>query len=246
MARAMKPTVISTLQGRSKQFCWRFIQLQPMHMTHDECLHLLAPTYHHELLKTAASVAEIERNGSNYMTVEIPYKLDGIDHPKIDLTMRTHEGQEPPLRPRAAKWQGQCPLAIQRKVTDWAEHYLRHTRMCATVNWVVEKLGEMCETGHQVRYLWPAVLHLAAKSDSEDTKKWVDKYGIRVVPRAMPQITPAFRRILTETSEWLAQGVLLEEVKPMEYHQVYPSRDSVYSFTLELEGTEVVLARSDP
>lgn len=244
MPKPMRDDVVNDLKSRAYVFGDRFLQLQPMDMTHDECLHLVAPTYHHELLKTAATVASIAGPDASYLTIEIPYALDGVSRPTVDLTMRTHQGYEPPLRPRDPKWQPQCPLEIQKKVTDWTENYLRHSRMAATTQWVVEKLQEMCDTGHQIRSIWPAILHLTAKSENENTQRWVEKFGIRQTPRNLPQITPAFRRILNDCSEWCAQAVLLDEVKRMEYGQVVPSRDRCYSFTLELEGTEVVLTRA--
>lgn len=244
-SKSIREHVATKMKDKVKQFGWRMLQLQGFHMSHEEVLHLTAPSHHHEILKTAATIATIQ-GGNSYMTLRAPYTLDGVEKPTFDLTMRTHDGQEPPLRPRYPEWQPHCDIAIRKKATDWLEHYLKHTRMTATTCWVVDKLAEICETGHQVRFIWPAILHLTAKSGDEVVEKWVDKYGIRTVPKMVPQITPAFRKILTDTSEWCAQAVLLEEIKRVEYYQVVPSPDERYVFSLHLEGTEVVLPRIDP
>lgn len=244
MANAIRSQVQSTMKQRADAFGLRMLQLQPFDMSHDECLHLLAPTYHHEILKTAATVAELSPASHAYITVRVPYTLDGVENPTFDLTMRTHAGKEPPLRPRSPTWQP-CDLAIQKKVTDWGEHYLRTMRMTATVRWIVERLSEICDTGHQVRYVWPAILHLCSDTSCEDTRKWAQKYAARTVPRAVPQITPAFRKILMDASEWCAQAVLLSEIKGQEHGEVTINYDKCFQFTLQLEGNvEVVLSRA--
>lgn len=243
MAKAMHDAVLTAMKSRVDTFHWRMLQLQPFHLTHQECLDLVAPKHHHELLWTAAEVADVKGNIAD-MPVEIPYTLDGVHRPIFDLRMRTHEGIDPPLVPRQPKWQGGS-LETQMKVTNWVDWYLRQGRMSATTKFVIEQLATICDTGHQVRFIWPAVLHLTAGSDDEKVRRWVDKHGVRVTPRHMPTITPAFRKVLTETSEWCAQAVLLSEVKKMEQHQVFISYHTAYPFTLQLEETGVALTRDN-
>lgn len=242
MANAIKPYVVTHLKGAADIFGWRMMQLQPFHMTHDECLHLVAPSFHHELLKMAASVADL-RAGVGDMPVGIPRIIDGVDTPYIDLRMRTHEGNEPPLRPRAPLWQA-CKPEIQQKVIDWATHHLVTGRKTETVKWVLDWLVEKCDTGAQVRYLWPAVLHLASVSDDEAVVKWTEKYGPRTTPRSLPRVSPEMRKLLGDTSEWCAQAVLLSEIKQVEQHEVVISRNTVYPFTLSVDGRDVVMARA--
>lgn len=211
-------------------------------MTHQECLDLLAPKHHHELLWNAASIARISSDADE-MVVQIPHVLDGVANPEFCLMMRTHEGQEPPLQPRAPVWRS-CDPAIQQKVIGWATWYLKQTRMTRTVQWLVDWLFENCDNGHQIRFLWPAILHLTAKSDNSDVEAWVKKYGLRVVPRNMPRITPEIRRILTETSEWCAQCVLIEDVKKAAHQQTTISYNNNYEFNVHTsEDSFVVLTR---
>jgi hypothetical protein len=244
MATPMNDKVVGELKTRAAVFGWRMKQLQPFHMTHQECLDLVCPSHYHEILWNAARVADIEGDITD-MTITIPHEIDGVSHPKFDLMMRTHEGREPPLRPRGPAWLS-CDPAIHNKVIAWATHSLVVNRQAATVKWVVEHLQEICDTGHQIRYLWPAVLHLCAGSANEDVHKWVDKYGQRIAPRSMPKITPQVRKILGDTSEWCAQAVLLSEIPAIQQHEVVISERERYSFELDIDGIEpstVVLTR---
>lgn len=240
---AIKSQVVAGLKEQVTLFGWRMAQLVEFKMTHDECLHLLAPAWHHELLKTAADVAQINASYA-YMTVEIPYEIDGIARPTVDITMRTHGGKDPPLNPKHPKWHA-CDPAIQRKVIAWAENYFATTRMAATTKWVIDQLAEMCDTGHQVRYLWPAVLHLASKSGHDEVEKWSAKYGVRVAPRNMPMITPAFRKILADTSQWCAQAAMLDEIKQQDFDQVTIAKDRCIAFDLKLQDMTVSLVRDN-
>lgn len=238
MAKAINDSVVSALKTRAAAFGGRFKRLQEFDMTHDELLHLTAPTYHHELLKTAASVASVSA-ANNVMKVNAPYVLDGVHHPQVDLRFVTYQGKEPPLRPKHPEWQP-CDPAIQQKVTRWYEHYLKHSRMVSTVKWLVEHLNEICDNGHQIRCLWPAVLHLAAKSEDEKVQKWIEKYGVRVSPRSMPRITPELRKILGDTSEWCAQGVLLEDIKIAEMKECTISWGRSEPFLLDIGTARAV------
>jgi len=241
MAKAMNDTVVSALTNRAGTFGWRFKQLKNFHFTHDEMLHLTAPAFHHELLKTAATVADVASTQGT-MKVHAPYMLDGVERPQIDLRMVTFEGKEPPLMPKTPTWQP-CDLAIQKKVTDWYEHFLYTGRMVSTVKWLVGHLNDICDNGHQVRCLWPAILHLAAKSEDEKVQKWVDKYGVRITTRTMPRITPKLRNILGDTTEWCAQGVLLEEIKKAEMGQCIISWGKPEPFRLDIGDKVVQLTR---
>ena len=234
MAKVMSDSVTFVLKEKANEFRRRFKQMKTFSMTHQEVLDLTAPSYHHELLRTAAKVANVSASQGT-MEVYVPYVLDGIERPQIDLRMVTFEGREPPLMPRNPEWQP-CALTIQRKVTDWYDHYLRIGRMCATVRWVVDHLNEICDNGHQIRARWPAVLHLAAKSGDEKVEKWIEKYGVRVATRSMPSITRELRQILTETSEWCAQGVLLEEIKDATMGEVTISWGKQEPFLLNVGG----------
>lgn len=242
MPKPMKDDVVEALRSRAGTFGWRMMQLQPFDVTHQQFLDLVCPKHHHQLLWEAAAVANIATSEDDIPLV-IPRTIDGIHNPKFDFKMRTHEGNEPPLRPRDPTWRS-CDPIVQEKVVAWVEHYLVTTRMTSTVRWLVEYLTEICDTGYQMRYLWPAILHLCAGTAKSEVHAWVDKFGVRTVPRNLPSLSPAFRKLLGETSEWCAKAVLLEEIQAAQYGQVFPSRNCGYEFTLSLDEHKIVLSRS--
>jgi hypothetical protein len=210
--------VLADLMSRSEIMMHRMLQLAHFDMTHRECLQLIAPPEHIDILSSVSDIADVA-SSQQWMRVEVPYVLDGVPKPSVLLYMRTHEGVEPPLRPRVAKWHGQQP-DIERKITAWLEQRYVNGRLCRTVKYVLGELQTLCDTGHQIRYLWPAIMHLTVGTDNDHTRRWVNKYGAYRAVKNAPAIPPELRKAMQDTATWLTQAALLAEVPPAKIGQV--------------------------
>jgi hypothetical protein len=223
--------VFEDLKNRTQSvMMWRMLQLAHFDLTHRECLQLIAPPQHIDILFSVSDIADVQ-SSQDWMTVDVPYELDGVRNPSMLLYMRTHEGIEPPLRPRKIKWHGKQP-EIEKKVTTWLEQRLIHGRLSATTKYVLGELQKLCDTGHQIRYLWPAIMHLTVKSESDHTGRWVDKYGAYRAVKSAPSISPELRKAMQDTSTWLTQASLLAEVPEAKVGQVMPEKCGHQAFKI--------------
>lgn len=174
-------------------------------MTHDECLQLVAPPGDIDLLKRAADVAELSAH-DDWMYVDVPAMLDGCSFPQVALMMRTHEQKIPPLRPRAPLWRG----TDHGKVTTWLEQRLVIGRRFGTTRHVLNWLRNNCDTGHQVRYMFPAVMHLCGNVHKyERLDRWVDKFGAYRACKHTPAVTPKMKAAIQDASALLTACALM-------------------------------------
>jgi hypothetical protein len=223
--------VLADLMQRSEVMMHRMLQLAHFDLTHRECLQLIAPPEHIDILCSVSDIADVTSSHS-WITVNVPYYIDGVSNPEVLLYMRTHEGVEPPLRPRVAKWHGKQP-DIEQKVIAWVEQRLIHGRLCRTTKYVLGELQKLCDNGHQIRYLWPAIMHLTVGTDNDHTRRWVSKYGAYRAVKNAPAIPPELRKAMQDTATWLTQAALLAEVPPAEIGPVQIERPSLTAgFTL--------------
>lgn len=229
MAKGLPDRVVTDLKDRVSTMTYR---MQALHgefpMTHRECLELVAPPQHIEFLMSATEWADVSSH-ENEMSVTVPYEIDGVFHPMVDLKMRTHAGKEPPLRPRLPRWHA-VDDRLQKMVITWVDHRLATTRMAAAVEWVIEELALRCDSGQQVRYLWPAIMHLCKLSESEHTLRWVDKNGAYRAVKSTPHIGPHLRKALHATSEWLTKASLIDTIEEPRMGQVGITMSQRYDF----------------
>lgn len=245
---AMHPLVVTAAKQAVHTMLWRHLQLNEFTMTHDECLRLVAPPEHFEVLKTASQYVDVEASEGNIF-VEIPRTVDGVDMPKVTLRMRTHEGIEPPLRPRTPVWHSSDPETCDKVIT-WAQHRLHHGRMAAATTWVLEQLAERCDRGEQMRYLWPSVMLLVdlCRDDSETKWKvgaWKSKFGIYKAVKNTPSINPVLRKAIVDCSQWLTQGLMLAEVPQAKPGFVTCAMARTYQFWLGHETEDAVILERD-
>lgn len=215
MPKAIPDKVVTQLRSQVEVMLYRHLQLHPFDMTHDECLRLIAPSEHIEILKSVAQYADVSSH-NDWVNLTVPYEIDGRDHPQVTMMMRTHEGVEPPLRPRAPVWRGFAPHHIQNKVINWMTHRLYHGRMASTSLYVLDTINNICDKGEQVRYLWPAVMHLFTSEQNEHAQRWRDKFGHYKGVKNTPGIEPALRKAMIETSTWLTQASLIADIPAQE------------------------------
>ena len=87
--------------------------------------------------------------------------------PKVMLYMRTHSGKSPPLRPQNVMWQPSKDGAV--KVIHWLHKRLEIGKRFGIAEKVLRMLSDVCDSGAQVRYLWPVVMHLTKGTTNEQT-----------------------------------------------------------------------------
>lgn len=195
----------------------RMLNLIPWSMTHVECLELIAPPEHIDTLRNAAKYADISASTS-WLHMTIPDTLGGVASPELHLCMRTHRGVSPPLMPRTTQWHNDAPGAT--KVINWMTHRLAYGRLASMSGHVLRTLARKCDTGAQVRFLWPAVLQLCQpipnfESLSERLAVWSERNAEFKPCRSAPALTSVFRQALQETSEYLTSASLLgKDIQP--------------------------------
>ena len=189
----------------------RMLNLIPWSMTHDECLELVAPPEHVDILRNASKYADISAS-EGWLGIVVPTTLDGTKVPSVHLYMRTHKGVAPPLKPRDPQWNKEAPGAT--KIMDWMTRRMTYGRLAAMSEYVLNLLAQKCDTGAQVRFLWPAVLQLCQPLQynpdlSERIAAWSERNSEFKPVRTAPALTSAFRQALQETSEYLTSAALL-------------------------------------
>lgn len=206
---AMHRDVYSFMEGSLDVLLDRMKCLIPFEMTHRECIELVAPAEHIEILTNAAKYADIQAS-EDYMRLHIPATVDGETHLEVHLQMRTHGQKEPPLRPRTPQW---TPgLAAGDKVIAYTEQRLVLGRRFGLAYYVLNELDRLCDSGSQMRYLWPVCMHLVKGAlDDSRTGKWAEKFAHFKACRSTPAISPQLKQAIQDTSALLTSAVLMGE-----------------------------------
>ena len=185
----------------------RMLALHPFNMTHEECLELVAPPEHHTILRDASSIAWVH-SSVDWMTVTVP------GNGEVLLQMRTHGQKEPPLVPRSPKWH---PCEPGERVIQWVQKRIEIGKQFALAKWVLGELADKCETGAQVRYLWPSVLLLCDGDYSDDytgekTKKWKAKNAAFKPQRSLPVLSQGLKEAIRTASATLTASSMIDEI----------------------------------
>lgn len=207
---AIHDKVVEDLCARVQTMLTRHMCLAHFHMTHRECLETIARPDHIDALMSLADVAKVPVY-AEWVQVATPFELDGTENLRVQFYMRTHESKLPPLLPRFASWR-YPGTSITARVADWMNTRLVNGRLAATTQEIIKHLSHSCDSGQQIRYMYPAILHLAALSDHDRTKAWVAKFGAHKAVKSTPPVEPFWRKAMIETSTWLTQASLLDEV----------------------------------
>jgi len=218
----------------------RMVGLIPFDLTHQECIRLVAPSDHIDILTNAATYADV-RSDEKWMWLHVPAVVDGESHLRVNLHMRTHAQKEPPLRPRAPYWQLPTEpgaMAAGEKVIAWATKRLELGRRFGIAQHVLYKLAVDCGTGTEIRYLWPAVMYLCSNCDPENrVGKWAEKHAAYKPVRYAPQVSPQLKRMIQDSSALLTSAVLIgEDAQPLEHGEVEISIWDLPPFQFEGEN----------
>jgi hypothetical protein len=194
----------------------RQVGLLPFGMTHVECLQLVAPKEHHEVLTTAAKYANV-KSSQDYMLLNIPAEVDGETGQQVFLMMRIPPEIEPPLCPRDPQWQ---PQQTGEKVIEYLSARYALGRKFGLVRHVLYELNRICDNGTQVRNILPGVLHLCELTDNlnfpEKVEAWAAKHAAFKPCKTLPALTPALKAAVREASAVLAVASLLGSDVPEE------------------------------
>lgn len=211
--KAIKDPVSTHMREVIKKMFIRRVALIPFDLTHEECIELIADEDIIPLLMTAGKHADFQAS-KKFIPVHIPeLAFENADHSRVNtyIMMRTHGKKEPPLIPRNVRWHPGTPGAekIIRYITQWVALNLQYA--CATE--ALNCLIRLCETGQQVRYLWPPVLHLCTaldKSASGDPAiDWGERHAEFKKPTWLPALTQPMRAVLQEGTKAITASALI-------------------------------------
>jgi hypothetical protein len=189
-----------------------FLRTLSFDMTHDECINLVAPSDHVDILKKASEYANIV-SAESWMEVSVPAAIDGVEagYVKVLLFMRTHEEKRPPLKPRYPEWQ---PGQAGPKVIEWLTKRYEIGRRFGTVRHVLHRLNMDCDNGHQLRYIFPAVLHLCKAGAHPRMDRWMEKFAAYKPCKHTPALSPELKRAVQDSSALLTSMALIGEDVP--------------------------------
>lgn len=206
---AMHYDVLHHMRERIEMKRDLMLRLVPFDLTHDECIHLVAPHEHVPILIGAAQYADIT-TAQDWMAVTVPHIVDGEPDPRVMLKMCTHGDKEPPLRPRNPSWQHL--LSTQKasdKVIQWVAKRLELGRRFGTVDYVLQQLNSICDNGTQLRYMFPPVLHLIRQGVNPRADRWAAKHAEYKPCRHTPAVSPQLKRAIQDASALLTSAVLM-------------------------------------
>lgn len=186
------------------------VRLIPFSMTHEECIRLVAPAEHVEILTNASKYADI-KSSEAWMTVRVPVGIDGELNPEVQLMMRTHAEKSPPLIPRAPQWQRGYD---GRRVILWLQKRFELGRRFGTARHVLRTLNHACETGAQLRYMFPAVLQLCEAGRNPRMDRWMTKHATYRPCKFTPAVSPELKRAIQDSSALLTSAMLIGEDIP--------------------------------
>lgn len=231
---AMHDVVLSAMEDTLKHKRDILLRTLDFQMTHQECMQLVAPAQHIDILTKAAEFANIHA-AEDWMEVYVPATIDGETNSTVMLMMRTHAEQTPPLMPRNPQWQ---PEQAGYKVIEWLTKRYEIGRRFGTARAVLYKLNSECDSGQQLRYMWPAVLHLCKPGTNERMDKWMDRYAAYRPCRFVPAVSRELKVAIQDSGALLTSMALIGEDVPMPLQGFVDISEGLMP-TFWLDGTTV-------
>lgn len=233
---AMHSDVLIEMSKRIEVYKNRMVDLIPFEMTHQECIRLIAPSEHISMLIEAAKVADIKMS-EDWMMLMVPGTIDGEVSCAVQLFMRTHGQKEPPLRPRTPFWQTPVDRAMSvagEKIIAWLTKRFELGRRFGTALHVLNQLDSICESGTQMRYLFPAVLQLCTVGKNIRMDRWMEKHAVYKPVRYAPVVSPQLKGAIQDASAVLTSAVLMgDDVQGIEQGEVLIHSGLLPSFKFE-------------
>ena len=174
---AMHDEVRDLMVSNLEEKCKLMLRLKPFSMTHEECLRLVAPRHHVDLLLEASKIAATTWYGRE-IKVTVPAHVDGSPlEPEITFTLTSHAYKDPPLVPSHPSWQADAPREVADRVVSWLLNRYEVGRKFGMAKHVLFELNRLCTHGSQLTYLMPTVSHLCVRGKSSRMDTWLDRFG---------------------------------------------------------------------
>lgn len=198
--------------------------IHPIHLTHDDVLHLTTPEEHHDTLRKAASVALVSYD-EEFFQIAVPTAKYGIL--AIHFAMLNVDDTFAPLPPRFPSYIVATPQGedAREKLHKWIEWKAEVGREFGIVNYALSVLASKCSRPEEVRFLFPSILALCAPQGDEEENAHLKAFHERVqdfvAPRHLPALSQPEKMLIREAAGYLSAASILpskvtsdEETKP--------------------------------
>lgn len=212
---AMHDEVRDLMASNLKGKCELMLRLKPFSMTHEECLRLVAPAQHVELLLEASKIARYWASSGAQLKATVPVFVDEYPSmPEVTFTLATGNYKDPPLAPRNPTWQADAPREVVERVVEWLENRYAVGRRFGMAKHVLFELNRLCTHGSQLTYLMPTVSHLCVRGKSSRMDTWLDRFGTYKPVKNAPALSLALRKATGDAAALLTTLSLLGDDIP--------------------------------
>ena len=186
--------------------------IHPIHLTHDDVLHLTAPEEHHDILRRAASVARVRSYGE-FFQIAVPTVKYGIL--AINLAMVDTDDVFAPLQSRFPSYIVATPQGevARDKLHKWIEWKAEVGREFGIVYHALSVLAAKCSRAEEVRFLFPSILALCAPQGDEGENAHLKAFHERVqdfvAPRYFPALSQPEKMLIREAAGYLSAASIL-------------------------------------
>lgn len=238
---AIHQQVLDLMLERLKYKCEIMVcSIPPLNMTHEECLELIAPAEHIDILTKAAKYASTTASAA-WMTVEVPGDIDGQTGQQVRLSMLAYGEKTPPLPPRYPQWQ---PGKSGHKIIAWLNKRYEIGRRFGTAKYVINYLAAKCETSAQVRYMFPSILTLCRAEADPRMAKWVARHAEHRPCKHTPPVPAHIKAAIQDASALLTSSVLIgDDVPAPDWGYVRCMPVNLGGFELGLLGKSIRVER---
>jgi len=210
---AMHDEVRDAMVANLEEKCKLMLRLKPFSMTHEECLRLVAPRHHVDLLLEASKIANTW--GNREMKAIVPVLVDECPFlPEVTFTLTTGNYKDPPLAPRNPMWQADAPRESVERVVEWLENRYAVGRRFGMAKHVLLELNHLCTHGSQLTYLMPTVSHLCVRGKSSRMDTWLDRFGAYKPVKNAPALSLPLRKATGDAAALLTTLSLLGDDIP--------------------------------
>ena len=211
---AMHDEVRDAMVANLEEKCKLMLRLKPFSMTHEECLRLVAPRHHVDLLLEASKIAATTWYGRE-IKVTVPAHVDGSPlEPEITFTLTSHAYKDPPLVPSHPSWQADAPREVADRVVSWLLNRYEVGRKFGMAKHVLLELNRLCTHGSQLTYLMPTVSHLCVRGKSSRMDTWLDRFGAYKPVKNAPALSLPLRKATGDAAALLTTLSLLGDDIP--------------------------------
>jgi len=189
----------------------KWINFHNVGFSHAEFLTMFAPEGHWEFLNSASEIAEVNASGGwRDSEFNDPRFTEAFGSSHVRLMFQVHLiNNRAPLMPRNKVILASIPQDVRDKLTSWViertEIMFNINRVRAVLSW----LSTHCDSGPQIRFLWPSIIALASLNES--THDLGDRLRELRPPRSLPALPSEVKAGCRMASTTIASAMLLGE-----------------------------------